>query len=1364
MKKTLKRIMAAILTFLLISSCVVAFADNYINVSESGETTITSRQLPESDRLKPDGKPMAFEYNAISFQTNYELTFRVNVTKHGVYELFLGIGTKATDAKKFAVTLDDGAPQNVTATGGNGTNKTAEYRSVTALNLDTGNHIIKVKSVNASLYFHGIKLKMLSAGMEFAAISANGVTDMDAVPSGVDSIKVEFTESLNDDTVSADTVSLTYEENGETKYVDADFVAEEKAIKVIIKEALKPNCLYSVLVDGVTDKYALTTITKQSYPFNTVDADIKNGTIKADVSVDYENVLITGKYISSEDVGIKGRNIKLYFSEDDETPVEETVTGENGEFKIEYVFGEDKESRVYTLLVDGDFAKKPCSFDISYISRAKELELIGSIKDMESWEDVEAFFNDYENIIGIDSQSETENIPDVSLLYGKMLGKAYENADAVRNDFYKLVALETINQATDKETVDIILSNEEQCEILGLDYEKIHTVKDNYDEILDEVLALESQEDAKALKEMIDPIAEKWSVSYIDVEDSGETKISVNKLGEKDRVSADGTTLGLIQGAAFVSYNPNSILNYRVNIKTRGVYELLLCVADTGGQNKNYGITINGGEETVVSAAGGQGWYTPVRNTVLNLKLEKGSNTIKIRNVNASLHFESIVLKMLATDMHLLDVKANGIDLDSAVSNGTDSILFSFSELLDEKTVTNETVTLTYEEEGKTKVAAKELKVSDKVLAVAIKETLKPNCTYTVTIDGVTDKYSFTTVKNQVVTFNTVESDIKNGTIEATAVLDYDKAKITGKYVSSEGVGIKGRNIKFYLSEIGTSADGEAITDENGEFEINYVFDENKTSGAYVFVLDGDFVISPLSIDVMYITRAKEKELLDTISKITKGEDVEEFLKDYESIMGLDLLNDLKNVPEADPVYEKMIGKSYEDAEALRETFYTLVALETINQATDKEVADIVLTSEKDCARLGLDYERIHLIKDNYDAFLEEVVGLKNATDTKELKELINPVVEKWAAKEYGFSDVTISEKDKTVYKGQGIEISLEFKDDVNNLKSAEFEIEVSDADMLLYMETDAEESVTLEEKTENGIKKILAVYEDDEPIKKLGTLYLTAPQETGKFTVTLDGKCEFENEDGIKFITNILEKTINVTVTNPKNTDSSGGGSRPTSSSSGRGGAGSSSGNMTVSQYKDELDDKKEELEAKEYKFSDLSNVSWAEDSIYALLEKGIISESEDKLFNPERNITREEFVKMLVLSLGFNPSNEKCTFEDVKEDAWYYQYVAVAQINGLVNGNEKNEFGAGEFITRQDMSAIVARALLKLSYNSSYDGEKFADDAEISEYAKEAVYMMKKEGIINGVGDNRFAPKDNATRAQAAKIINGVVLAAKK
>jgi len=50
---------------------------------------------------------------------------------------------------------------------------------------------------------------------------------------------------------------------------------------------------------------------------------------------------------------------------------------------------------------------------------------------------------------------------------------------------------------------------------------------------------------------------------------------------------------------------------------------------------------------------------------------------------------------------------------------------------------------------------------------------------------------------------------------------------------------------------------------------------------------------------------------------------------------------------------------------------------------------------------------------------------------------------------------------------------------------------------------------------------------------------------------------------------------------------------------------------------------------------------------------------------------------------------------------------------------------------------------------------GASFTDSAQISDYAVNYVNAMVSIGVINGMGNGSFAPKANATRAQAAKVI---------
>ena len=69
--------------------------------------------------------------------------------------------------------------------------------------------------------------------------------------------------------------------------------------------------------------------------------------------------------------------------------------------------------------------------------------------------------------------------------------------------------------------------------------------------------------------------------------------------------------------------------------------------------------------------------------------------------------------------------------------------------------------------------------------------------------------------------------------------------------------------------------------------------------------------------------------------------------------------------------------------------------------------------------------------------------------------------------------------------------------------------------------------------------------------------------------------------------------------------------------------------------------------------------------------------------------------------------------------------------------------------------MAVIISRAL---KLEAETDGEVFNDDSDIPDYAKEAVYILKANGIVSGNGGN-YEPERSLTRAECAKIISLIV-----
>ena len=171
---------------------------------------------------------------------------------------------------------------------------------------------------------------------------------------------------------------------------------------------------------------------------------------------------------------------------------------------------------------------------------------------------------------------------------------------------------------------------------------------------------------------------------------------------------------------------------------------------------------------------------------------------------------------------------------------------------------------------------------------------------------------------------------------------------------------------------------------------------------------------------------------------------------------------------------------------------------------------------------------------------------------------------------------------------------------------------------------------------------------------------------------------------------------------------------------------------------------------------FTDIDNVIWAKEAIVYLTEKDIISGKADGLFYPNDNITREEFVKIAVLS--FMPESEmgEIVFEDVDMNEWYVEYIAKAYNAGIISGYSEDVFGVGNTITREDIAVILYR----IAKQQGIIGEdvistSFEDHNDISDYAKIAVATLVDNGIINGRDDGMFAPKSPATRAETAKMV---------
>lgn len=180
---------------------------------------------------------------------------------------------------------------------------------------------------------------------------------------------------------------------------------------------------------------------------------------------------------------------------------------------------------------------------------------------------------------------------------------------------------------------------------------------------------------------------------------------------------------------------------------------------------------------------------------------------------------------------------------------------------------------------------------------------------------------------------------------------------------------------------------------------------------------------------------------------------------------------------------------------------------------------------------------------------------------------------------------------------------------------------------------------------------------------------------------------------------------------------------------------------------------------------FNDVEKEFWAHDFIIGLATKGVVNGYPDGSFKPQNNVTRADFLIMLLRSLGYNTSIEiayEDNFTDVEVGAYYAVACGMAKQLGIATGNPDGTFAPSNYITRQDMM-ILAKKALESKLGSEITGntavlDKFNDKAEISAYAVESLAAMVDAGIVNGKGEG-IAPKDNTTRAESATIISMII-----
>ena len=165
---------------------------------------------------------------------------------------------------------------------------------------------------------------------------------------------------------------------------------------------------------------------------------------------------------------------------------------------------------------------------------------------------------------------------------------------------------------------------------------------------------------------------------------------------------------------------------------------------------------------------------------------------------------------------------------------------------------------------------------------------------------------------------------------------------------------------------------------------------------------------------------------------------------------------------------------------------------------------------------------------------------------------------------------------------------------------------------------------------------------------------------------------------------------------------------------------------------------------------FTDVSKSDWFYAPVNWAVNKGITGGIGNNMFGPNNDCTREQVVTFLWADAGKpEPTTAESPFTDVTETDWFFKPVMWAVENGITSGLTATEFGTGKTCTRAQVATFLWAVAGKPAFGTPEKG--FLDVAAADWYYNPVMWAVAN-GITSGIGNGKFGPNNNCTRAQIA------------
>jgi len=173
---------------------------------------------------------------------------------------------------------------------------------------------------------------------------------------------------------------------------------------------------------------------------------------------------------------------------------------------------------------------------------------------------------------------------------------------------------------------------------------------------------------------------------------------------------------------------------------------------------------------------------------------------------------------------------------------------------------------------------------------------------------------------------------------------------------------------------------------------------------------------------------------------------------------------------------------------------------------------------------------------------------------------------------------------------------------------------------------------------------------------------------------------------------------------------------------------------------------------------FADVASSSWYASAVSYLAAREITSGTDENHFSPNANITRGQFIVLLLNAYGIEADGAGSdNFADAG-NTYYTGYLAAAKRLGIANGYEGNVFAPNDTISRQELFTLLYRALTVLDKEPASKGgaslSDFSDRTDVAGYALESLEALVEAGVVSG-SEGKLNPRAASTRAQVAQVL---------